>query len=139
MKNLSRVLGAALLALSASPCASARDLGCKGNPHAVGRCVWVHGTYSLSGDNGFVLGLDKDYRGVPFRVLPVRDPPGSDQGEPDNLDSTLDKAQRRLGHISVDIHGLFEVCPMPAKYNQIGSGPYVCIDKARHLSTVTRR
>jgi hypothetical protein len=117
----------------AAVCSQTRagDLGCKGNPHLIGRCYWVSATFGISADNADALWLDKSGRAVP-----IRNAFGSERSEPDNLLKALGQAQRKAGSLNVEIHGQFEVCPIPAEPNRYDLKRYVCINAAQHLSMV---
>lgn len=119
---------AACLLLVAFP-AAAKQRGCKANPGLTGACYWVQGHVALSADRGFVLfGFGR------HRSLIVRNPPHSQRDMPDNLVRAIDRAQRAEGLVKAEVHGVFQVCPIPPDQ----TGENVCIEKAIRLKTPGR-
>lgn len=110
--------------------ALAADAGCKGNPALTGQCYSVSGDVLLSADIGVVLGPDGKNR-----ALVVRAAPNSEIDMPESVSALLSKK------LTSYIHGVYEVCPIPAEPNQFvpGETKYICINSASKLYVDTTK
>ena len=111
---------------------------CRGNPGVIGRCYWVRGEFSLSGDSLFIV--DRDDNGAWVVIRGARGLHGAgpvqDDG-PRNLEMSFDRAVKAKGSIGgAFVRGDFEVCPIPND----GSFPeqkFACIQTATNLRPVS--
>lgn len=101
------------------------DAGCKNNPRLTGKCHILRGSVLMSGDIGPVLDPD----GHAGRLI-IRSAPDSSKDMPLIVENILEK------DLFAEIHGTYEVCPIPVLPSQFPpeSTRFACINAASHVS-----
>jgi hypothetical protein len=105
--------------------AVAEDAGCKGNARLIGKCYMVRGFVIMSADIGPVLDTDRTHGRLIIRAAPY-----SEKDMPPSVGNLLSD------NITAEIHGTYEVCPIPVLPSQFPpeSTRFVCVNSASRVS-----